>query len=286
MITYSAWKEWFAKKEIAGSPPQEKTSRGCAPEVRMVFEEWAHRQIAKALCEFPPEVCAPLREYLEDTADARRRCAELFDSRAATPREKTGRSDKDRMREMRPQRDGEPTQEDYARAWTCYANRIMATEVARRLIREATDVTEVDLKCGYKGKEALIGENDDERPFRARSLSPSEEVELREVAVYGRGVELSDRERLVLWADANDIPCTDPGLKDLAGCEKSQISACLKTLGRRLKKGIYEHFALDDEGRAERWACWVIENLMLDHRNLRPEKLADGSLKWGECKTK
>ncbi len=267
-LTFEDWVQWGVCCAVAK----------CDDAVRPRFEKFIARSAAENIWKLPEWERSRLGDFLEDNAEGRRRCATAFDTYMLHGRKKI------LLLGCTPQNPN-PTQDDYAAAWSAYAHmciRSMVREVLRKEVKPPPGPSPVEF-------DKEIGEGDTTTRLdvtAAGGATVEDLISLREVERLGATIELNERESLILWADQHSEDRCGAKMQTLAQCGRSQLSLCAKQLERRLRGEITGLFQLEphEEDLGVAWTAWAWQTLALRFQNIFPERDADGALKWRKDK--
>lgn len=279
--TYDDWLQWRNRDAI----------EECEQETRGRFEAWVQQVLRRKLSEKKyEEQRSRLSEYFEDTGDSptgRRRCAAAFDKHLLKGRNKTY------LFAARPLiKDGTKkrfTKLEQTIAWAKVAKTMICRDVLRDILKDLPPPGSVPID-GTKRND----DGDEGRPLTDILSDDDQSVEDQatagEVAEMASKISLSDRERLILWADQHCHNRCSPEMERLAGIRRAQLSQCARDLETRLGKLVQEFFLPETlpplhvcEYTAVAW-----EALTERHRAVRPERVspAPAPLRWVCVRTK
>lgn len=263
-LTHYDWVQWKMRDAI----------ENCDDAVRDRFDHFVAYHVAKRIWKLSEWERSRLGDYQEDTAEGRRRRATQFDAHMLNGRKKEA------LFSLLP-RNPNPTEDDYAAAWSAYAIKCICTMVRERIQKDVKPPPgplpeELDKALGDDDDTTLADLTADE------NATTEDLISLGEVEQLAATVELSEREQLILWADQYGEPRCSEKMCELAGCEKTQLSACARRLGRRLYDEIDRLFQLapSEKMLAVDWAAHAWRTLMLRFENYVPERDAHGPLRW------
>lgn len=288
LTTFEDWVQWKERCAIALC---DDNTRDCLER----FVQGQFRAFARKVEGARPDLKDRFRELTEDSATARRNCAHLFDAYMTPPGKAALRKPyKDAIMAARPLNAKDPknpTKEEHAAAWAGYAKRCVRT-IFRDFVQkeiegsgESRPLVPFDVPAdSTKGETSVTPST---RIF-AKDRGPEDQVKLNEIYRVVDGLILDAKERLVLWADADNINRTGRTVTELAGVGRSQISAAARNLEKSIVKAVAGHFSVLEPTREVQKskfydvleACW--DRLVLKHRNLTPERQPDGRLLWIE----
>lgn len=263
LLTYSDWVQWGSRCAVAE----------CEDSVRARFEKFLSFHVGESIKPLPEWLRSLLAEYLEDNADGRRRCVTVFDSYMLRGRKKAA------LLACTP-RNPNPTEEDYAGAWSAYAQSCIHSMVREIILKEVQRFKERPVRIDEPIRE---GETETRGASFAGADRPIEEsIAFHEAERKAEELELSERERLVLWADQHGEDRTSEKMEQLAGCKKSQLSKCAKQLEVRICTLMMNSFALEshEHNLAVEWTDWAWQYLAKKFEKISPERDESGGLIW------
>lgn len=252
-VTYDDWVQWKERCAIAN----------CEEETRSRMQAFVQMAISEA--RIPKSFEGAKGEFLGDSPEVRRHCASIFDGYMVPPGSRSGIRKKDRLLAATPRETETPTTEQMAACWVNYGFDCVRSALHQMLRKERSGHVSIDQEDedgGSLGK-SLAAPN---------TPSPAEVDALNRVKKMLKFVALSDREHLVLWADANGINRTGSQMQQLADCGKSQLSKCAKDLELSLACAVAELFKQpkpdkNDEERIAALAEYPWDLLVLRHRD-------------------
>jgi len=295
-MTYSDWLEWKDADaiETCSAPVRERLQRfvqSCIvklvsgrsksgePERRPLRREWQER----------------CREWTDDTSAAWQKCGSMFDAHMMRGR---SRRYKDAMFSKTPTESAQPSEKDYAAAWTGYAEDCVRSAFHEELRKEIIFI-KTSRRSGVDSPQVQSfsiekHQGDDEDESCIQDTIPKEEPTteardlLAEVHHVMDSLNLGTRDQLLVWGAAHRLGRTSSELCRITGVEKSVLSSSFRNLEDRIVKAVAVHFQRTPPARAKKntensnlhhgiilGICW--DYLLGKYFAWTPEKGADGS---------
>jgi len=256
----------------------------CAEDTRDRMQRFVQLRLSRAAAKWPQHK-GQFREYFGGDTESERsvcraRCGGRFDAHVTAKRKKMwllGRQPK-----AKP-----PTYEDYATKWSTSAAWIIRTMFNEDMLPEIQKIPSLNEPANPDDPGGAT--RGDHTPDS--KIAPDEEAMLADdrAVLHARllQLELSDRERLVLWASYNQKNYCGQAMHALAGVGREQCSQCKIRLRERLRQAVLQMYepekmpvalieALTD------WAWWTLAEF---HGGIDPTREAGGTIIWRHAAT-
>jgi bacterioferritin-associated ferredoxin len=258
----------------------------CTDDTRETMQRFVQFSLSRVIAKWP-QYKGQFCEYLGGSSDSasdrlacRMRCGGRFDEHINRTRKKPW------LLSRRPKVEL-PTYEDYAATWSRSAAWIIRTMFNEDMLPDIQRLVSLDAPLDPNVEDS----NSKASVISNTEIQPDQEVVLADdkAVLYPRllRLQLSTRERLVLWAKYHQKNICGQEMQALAGVGKEQCSKCSRELRERLRLEVIEMSNPESVPAAvvEAITDWALWTLVDSHEGFYPTKEAGGTVIWRKIET-